>query len=77
MMENSPSARFAVALGACVFAPSAFAYVGPGAGLGVLGAMLAILAAVLATVSKTLPWQPFQKHCRGGNIRKRYRCTEI
>jgi hypothetical protein len=40
----------------CLVAPAAVAYVGPGAGLGVLGAMLAILAAVLATVVGLVLW---------------------
>jgi hypothetical protein len=56
MMENLLSLRFAVGLCACVFAPAALAYVGPGAGLGVLGAMLAIVAAVLATVVGLIVW---------------------
>jgi hypothetical protein len=56
MMEKTSSTRFAMALAACVFAPAAVAYVGPGAGLGVLGAMLAILTAVLATVVGLIVW---------------------
>ena len=46
----------ALAMCAGAFAPDAMAYVGPGAGLGVLGAMLAILAAVLATVLGLILW---------------------
>jgi hypothetical protein len=56
MTEKLLSARIAVGLCACAFAPAALAYVGPGAGLGVLGAMLAILAAVLATVVGLIVW---------------------
>jgi hypothetical protein len=56
MIGKACSTRFAVGLCACVFAPAAFAYVGPGAGLGVLGAMLAIFAAVLATIVGLVLW---------------------
>jgi hypothetical protein len=38
------------------FAPAASAYVGPGAGLGVLGAILAILAALGATLLGLVLW---------------------
>ena len=41
---------------ATVFAPAALAYVGPGAGLGMLGVVLAVLAAVLATVVGLVLW---------------------
>lgn len=41
---------------ATVLACPAQAYVGPGAGLGVLGALLAILLAVLATVVGVVLW---------------------
>ena len=56
MMKNPLGVRFAAGLCACLFAPAAFAYVGPGAGLGVLGAVLAIFAAVLATVVGLVVW---------------------
>jgi hypothetical protein len=35
---------------ALAFAPAAMAYLGPGAGLGVLGALLAVLAGIAATI---------------------------
>ena len=38
------------------FAPVAVAYVGPGAGLGVLGAALAMLAAIVVTVIGVIVW---------------------
>lgn len=38
------------------FAPAAMAYVGPGAGLGVLGVLLAIITAVLATIVGLVLW---------------------
>ena len=43
-------ARWLFALSALAVAPAAFAYVGPGAGLGVLGALLAIIAGIGATI---------------------------
>jgi hypothetical protein len=58
MTGNSPRVLTVIAVATCaaMFAPAAFAYVGPGAGLGVLGAMLAIVAAVLATVLGLILW---------------------
>jgi hypothetical protein len=52
--------RIAAAIGIGMFAATvaapALAYVGPGAGLGVLGALLAVLTAVLATVVGLVVW---------------------
>ncbi|MGH9196231.1 MAG: hypothetical protein ACRD1T_10880 [Acidimicrobiia bacterium] len=52
--------RVAAVLGAGLFvmalAPDALAYVGPGAGLGMLGALLAVIVAVLATVVGLVLW---------------------
>lgn len=56
---NVPVSRVSAGLlGTVLFAatPPAMAYVGPGAGLGVLGAMLAIGAAVLATLLGLVLW---------------------
>lgn len=56
MTKYSSSHAITLGIFACVVAPAAVAYVGPGAGLGVLGAMLAIVAAVLATVVGLILW---------------------
>lgn len=45
------------------FAPNALAYVGPGAGLGILGAILAVIAAVLASVVGLVLW-PIRRYLR-------------
>lgn len=45
-----------VGLFTAALASPAMAYVGPGAGLGILGALLAILLAVLATVVGLVLW---------------------
>jgi hypothetical protein len=45
-----------VALFAAAFACPAMAYVGPGAGMGILGALLAILLAIVATVVGIVLW---------------------
>ena len=59
MSAQSGAARFVVlssAVAAAGFAPVALAYVGPGAGLGVLGAALAMLAAIVVTVIGVIVW---------------------
>lgn len=52
--------RTATALGVglllSMLAPAALGYVGPGAGLGMLGALLAVLVAVLATIVGLVLW---------------------
>jgi hypothetical protein len=52
--------KVAAALSAGLFvmalAPSAMAYVGPGAGVGMLGVLLAVIIAVLATVVGLVLW---------------------
>lgn len=50
--------RVAVVLGAGLFvmAPAVLAYVGPGAGLSMLGALLAVIVIVLATVAGLVLW---------------------
>jgi hypothetical protein len=44
----------------CALAQPAFGYVGPGAGLGVLAALFAVVVAVLATVVGLVLW-PLRK----------------
>jgi len=59
MSTQTVAARLVVVSGAvasAVFAPVAVAYVGPGAGLGVLGAALAVLAAIVVTVIGVIVW---------------------
>ena len=46
----------AAALFAVLMAPAAFAYVGPGAGLGLLGAIFAIIAAAVASLVGLVLW---------------------
>ena len=46
-----------------LFAPDAHAYVGPGAGLGILGAILAVIAAVLASIVGLVLW-PVRRYLR-------------
>jgi hypothetical protein len=59
--------------GAGVFAAAlafpAMAYVGPGAGLGILGALLAILLAVVATVVGLVVW-PLRMLARRRKVRR-------
>lgn len=53
-----------------VFSPSyAFAYVGPGAGLGMLGALMALVAGIVLAVGMTLlhPIKLLLKRMRGKN----------
>ena len=47
---------FGAGAAATLFAPAVMAYVGPGAGLGMLGVLLAVLAAILATVVGLVLW---------------------
>ena len=49
-------AAVSVGLFTMALAPAALAYVGPGAGLGMLAALFAIIVAVLATVVGLLLW---------------------
>jgi Na+-driven multidrug efflux pump len=59
MSTSTVAARLVVvssAVAAAGFAPVAVAYVGPGAGLGVLGAALAVLAAIVVTVIGVVVW---------------------
>ena len=59
MSVQSVAARLVVvslAVAAAGFAPAAVAYVGPGAGLGVVGAALAMLAAIVVTVIGVIVW---------------------
>jgi hypothetical protein len=51
------------ALGLAVHAPAAFAYVGPGAGLGMIASLFAILLAVVATIVGVVLW-PIRKLMR-------------
>lgn len=46
-----------------VFVPEAHAYVGPGAGLGMLASLLAVLLAVVATIVGLVLW-PIRKLSR-------------
>lgn len=48
---------------ALAMAPAAWSYVGPGAGLGVLGAIVAVIAALLASVVGLVLW-PIRKFMR-------------
>lgn len=49
-------ARFAVALAAALAAGPALAYVGPGAGLSVLGALWGLIIAILAALAFVVAW---------------------
>jgi hypothetical protein len=64
--------RVAVVLGVGLFvmalAPAALAYVGPGAGLSMLGALLAVIAVVLATVVGLVLW-PLRMLTRRGKAK--------
>ena len=74
MSTQTVAARLVVVSGAvasAVFAPVAVAYVGPGAGLGVLGAALAVLAAIVVTVIGVVVW-PVRMLMR----RKKHRADE-
>jgi hypothetical protein len=52
------AAAFAAALGA--YAPAAMSYVGPGAGLGMIASIFAMLLAVVATILGLILW-PLRK----------------
>jgi sorbitol-specific phosphotransferase system component IIC len=55
--SKGPHALHLVALLAAVAIPaSAFAYVGPGAGLTMLGALLGVLAAIVLAITGVLLW---------------------
>lgn len=55
--SKGPHARHLIALLAAVAIPgSAFAYVGPGAGLTMLGALLGVLAALVLAITGVLLW---------------------
>jgi len=47
---KSPYVRIGLGVAAAAIAPAAMAYIGPGAGLGVLGVVLAVLAGIGATL---------------------------
>ena len=49
-----PVATLAAALAA--YAPAAFSYVGPGAGLGVIASLIAVVLAVIATLVGIVLW---------------------
>jgi hypothetical protein len=58
------AAASAIAVGMlAAFAPQAVAYVGPGAGLGMLASLLAVLLAVVATIVGLVLW-PIRKLSR-------------
>jgi hypothetical protein len=64
MSRDAVSGIFAAAAAAlAAFAPQAFAYVGPGAGLGMLASLLAVLLAVVATIVGLVLW-PIRKLSR-------------
>lgn len=52
--------RLCIALTLSVVAPSAFAYIGPGAGISVLGSLLGILATIVLAIGAILMW-PLRK----------------
>jgi hypothetical protein len=55
--SKAPRTLYLVALLAAVAMPEcAFAYVGPGAGLTMLGALLGVLAAVVLAITGVLLW---------------------
>ena len=54
------AAAAAAATMLAAFAPQALAYVGPGAGLGMLASLLAVLLAVVATIVGLVLW-PIRK----------------
>jgi len=55
-LPGSVAIVLGVGLLVMALAPSALAYVGPGAGLGMLGALFAVMIAVLATVVGLVLW---------------------
>jgi hypothetical protein len=59
-------AVFSAGLFMMAFASPALAYVGPGAGLGILGVLLAIIIAILAAVVGLVLW-PLRMLMRRGN----------
>ncbi len=59
-MNKVNPAVVALAAAIAVHAPAAFAYVGPGAGLGMLASLFAMVLAVLATVVGIILW-PIRK----------------
>jgi hypothetical protein len=64
-LPNAPETTLAAA-GACLlaaWAPAALAYVGPGAGLGMIASLFAIVLAVIATVVGLVLW-PIRKLMR-------------
>ena len=46
----------AIAIGVSLFATPAFAYIGPGAGITMLGALWGVVAAVVLAVAAVLLW---------------------
>ena len=58
---RAPVAALAGSL--AVFAPMAMAYVGPGAGLGMIASLFAVLLAVIATIVGLVLW-PLRKLTR-------------
>lgn len=59
-VRSGPTARWALAAAAAAcaawLAPAAEAYVGPGAGMGVLGVVLAVVAALLMALVGVVLW---------------------
>lgn len=57
------NARFAMAAAAMLAAGPALAYVGPGAGLSVLGALWGLLIAIAAAIAFVVAW-PVRRYLR-------------
>jgi hypothetical protein len=60
---NSRYSAAALAATLAAFAPTALSYVGPGAGLGVIASLFAVILAVLATIVGLILW-PIRKFSR-------------
>lgn len=55
-LPTSIEATAAVAIFILALTPVATAYVGPGAGLGILGTLLAVIIAILASIFGAILW---------------------
>jgi hypothetical protein len=55
-MKNAGTGMVAVAFALSLFAPPAFAYIGPGAGITVLGALWGVVVAIVLAVVAVILW---------------------
>jgi hypothetical protein len=55
-MKNAGTGMVAVASALSLFATPAFAYIGPGAGITVLGALWGVVVAIVLAVAAVLLW---------------------